>query len=112
MFSDKRDCIELDMRCADADYSRVLNKYSMFEPLYIQHFAELKQSEENITKFIEELRKEYYIDDDLIMLYLKTLNMKLKLIRMDIKLVTNVKMPYEVDACEILKGGDNDGTED
>lgn len=110
MFVDKRDCIELDMRCADADYSRVLNKYTMFEELYVQHFGELEQNEENIANFIEELRETHYIDNDLIALYLKTLNMKVKYIRLGIEPVVNSKMLIEVDARDIienLKGGDN-----
>lgn len=110
MFIDKRDCIELDMRCADADYSRVLNKYTIFEELYVQHFGELEQNEENIANFIEELRETHYIDNDLIALYLKTLNMKVKYIRLGIEPVVNSKMLIEVDARDIienLKGGDN-----
>ena len=81
LFSDKRDCIELDMRCADADYAKVLNKYSLFEPLYIEYFKDKIADETTLMQFVEYLRSQYYIDDDLILLYFKTLNMKQKVVK-------------------------------
>lgn len=97
MFVDKRDCIELDMRCADADYSLVLNKYDMFEKLYNQFFTNFEQNDTNIALFVYELGKKYYIDDDLIALYLKTHEMKDKYKHLDIDIKVNTKMPVDVN---------------
>lgn len=80
MFNDKRDCIELDMRCADADYAKVLNKFAMFEQLYEEHFKDKVENQTEIDEFISELSNKYYVDVDLIKLYLKTLDMKRKVI--------------------------------
>lgn len=97
MFVDKRDCIGLDMRCADADYSLVLNKYDMFEKLYNQFFTNFEQNDTNIALFVYELGKKYYIDDDLIALYLKTHEMKDKYKHLGIDIKVNTKMPVDVN---------------
>ena len=72
MFKDKRDCIELDMRCADKDYAKVLNKYDMFESFYIDFFKDKDITLNTCTNFIESLRESYYIDDNLIQKYMQT----------------------------------------
>lgn len=111
LFSDKRDCIELDMRCADTDYAKVLNKYSLFEPLYIEYFKDKIADETTLMQFVEYLRSQYYIDDDLILLYLKTLNMKQKVVKAFGCVNINEKYDNLLYSFNQEKEVENDGTE-
>lgn len=99
MFNDKRDCIELDMRCADEDYSKVLNKYSMFEQLYNDYFKDKVVNEYSLNEFVQYLNSNYYIDDDLIKLYFETMSMKQRVI----SLFGDVKLNEKYDIKEVIK---------
>lgn len=99
------------MRCADADYAKVLNKYSLFEPLYIEYFKDKIADETTLMQFVEYLRSQYYIDDDLILLYLKTLNMKQKVVKAFGYVNVNEKYDNLLYSFNQEKEVENDGTE-
>lgn len=66
----KRDCVELDMKCINLDGDKVLNKYKVFETLYTQYFEWLP--DKKIDDFIEYLHEHYYVDDNLLSRYILT----------------------------------------
>lgn len=74
-FVDKRDCIELDMRCSDADYAKVLNKYELFEAKLIAYckLNKIENVEDAKTSFFKYLSENYYIDETLLELYWTTM---------------------------------------
>lgn len=66
----KRDCIELDMKCINLDGDKVLNKYKIFESLYVQYSEWLP--DKTIDDFIKYLHEQYYVDDNLLSRYILT----------------------------------------
>jgi len=74
-FVDKRDCSELDMRCLDADYAKVLNKYELFEAKLIAYckLANIENVEDAKTSFFKYLSENYYVDETLLELYWTTM---------------------------------------
>lgn len=77
MFEDHRDCVEIDMKCVDADYSKVLNKYSSFKQILINfdYHDFNKKQKDYINKYIVQ---NYIIDDNLISLYWQTFEKELE----------------------------------
>lgn len=89
MFIDKRDCIELDMKCIKLDGDKVLNKYERFESLHIDYFKCFP--DKKINDFIKHLHKHYYVDDKLLDLYLLTFNTASKFLENNLPIKINEK---------------------
>lgn len=80
-FTDRRACVELDMRCADADYEKVLNKFKMFSDAFEAYTKNYPTSKTVFSQddFFKYLKSIYYTDDTLLERYWETLLKKIEL---------------------------------
>lgn len=72
-FLNRRDCVEIDMKCIDEDYSKVLNSFEKFKPLYQEYFKDNKITKDAFAAFLQYLQQSWYIDEVLIIKYVNTI---------------------------------------
>lgn len=97
-FVDKRDCIELDMRCSDADYAKVLNKFKIFEQIYDN--LQLDTFSDDVKSFLfNHIYDNYYYDNNLLEQYWTTLCMKKTM---------SVELPTQIQEKEVNKDDDKE----